>query len=82
MEFRLEEYSFEEFIEIARNILKLRFNFNDIVSEKIVDSVWTKMKSKDIRDVINVAKLAGSCRDIDWLMEVQMKYGKYENHGK
>ena len=82
MEFHLEEYSFEEFIEIARNILKVRYNLNDSVSEKIVDSVWTKMKSRDIRDVINLAKLAGSCRDIDWLIEVQMKYGKYENHSK
>jgi replication-associated recombination protein RarA len=75
MEFHLEEYKFEEFQEIARAILKTRYNFNDIVSVKIIDSVWNKMKSRDMRDVVNLAKLASSCDDIDWLANVRMKYG-------
>ena len=80
MGFHLEEYSFEEFVEIARQLLKERYKLDDIVSEKIAYSVWIKMGSKDIRDVLNMAKLADSSRDIEWLIKVQMKYGKHRNH--
>ena len=34
------------------------------------------MKSKDVRDAIRIAKLTKSSTDVDWLIEVQMKYGK------
>jgi hypothetical protein len=34
------------------------------------------MKSKDIRDVIQIAKLTKSLSDVDWLIDIQMKYGK------
>src|SRR6266498_1756391 len=74
MEFHLEEYSFEEFNEIARRLLKERYELDDAVSEKIADTVWNKMKSKDIRDVINMAKIMGSSSDIDWITGVQLKY--------
>jgi hypothetical protein len=46
------------------------------IAEKIGYSVWNKMKSKDIRDVIQIAKLTKSLSDVDWLVDVQMKYGK------
>lgn len=82
MEFHLEEYKFNEFVEIARHLLKERYKLDGIVSEKIANSVWNKMKSKDIRDVINMAKLTGSFNDVDWLTEVQMKYGKRSIDGK
>ena len=78
IEFHLEEYQFNEFVEIARQLLKKRYNIDGRMSEKIADSVWNKMKSKDIRDVINMAKLIDSSNDIDWLTEVQMKYGKHD----
>jgi MoxR-like ATPase len=58
MEFHLEEYKFEEFQEIARIILKIRYHYDDILSVKIIDSVWNKMRSRDMRDVVNLAKLA------------------------
>jgi Holliday junction resolvasome RuvABC ATP-dependent DNA helicase subunit len=74
MEFHLEEYKFQEFQQIARIILKARYNFDEIVSVKIIDSVWNKMKSRDMRDVVNLAKLTSSYDDIDWLANVRMKY--------
>lgn len=76
MELHLEEYTFEEFQEIARNILKARYKLDDNVSVKIIDSVWNKMRSRDMRDVVNLAKLIPNCTEIDWLVKVQMKYGK------
>lgn len=80
MEFHLEEYKFEEFQEIARAILKTRYNFDDIVSVKIIDSVWNRMKTRDMRDVVNLAKLTSSYDDIDWLANVRMKYGICTNN--
>lgn len=75
MEFHLEEYKFEEFQKIACHILKARYDFDDTVSVKIINTVWNKMKSRDMREVVNLAKLTSSYDDIDWLANVRMKYG-------
>jgi Holliday junction DNA helicase RuvB len=76
MELHLEEYTFEEFMEITRRLIVKRYHLNIPIAEKIGYSVWNKMKSKDIRDVIQVAKLTKSLSDVDWLVDVQIKYGK------
>jgi len=76
MEFHLEEYTYEEFKEIVRRLLKKRYSLDMNLSEKIAYEVWNRMGSKDIRDAINIAKLTKSAVDIDWLVDVQMKYGK------
>ena len=46
------------------------------LSEKIGYAVWNQMRSKDVRDAIKIAKLTNSSTDVDWLVDVQMKYGK------
>jgi Holliday junction resolvasome RuvABC ATP-dependent DNA helicase subunit len=76
MELHLDEYPFEEFIEIVRRLLKKRYRLDANISEKIAYEVWNKMNSKDIRDAINIAKLTKSSADVNWLVDVQMKYGK------
>jgi Holliday junction resolvasome RuvABC ATP-dependent DNA helicase subunit len=76
MELHLEEYTYEEFIEIIRRLLKRRYHLDTDVSEEIGYAVWNRMQSKDVRDAINIAKLTRSSNDIDWLVEVQMKYGR------
>jgi Holliday junction DNA helicase RuvB len=76
MELYLEEYAYEEFTEIARRLFKKRYRLDVNLSEKIAYTVWKRMKSKDIRDAINIAKLTKSATDVDWLVDVQMKYGK------
>ena len=75
MELNLDEYTFEEFIEIVRRLLMKRYRIDVTVSEKIGYAVWNKMKSKDIRAVINIAKLTRSSAEVDWLIDIQMKYG-------
>jgi replication-associated recombination protein RarA len=80
MELHLEEYRYEEFIEIVRRLLKKRYHLGVILSEKIGYAVWNQMKSKDVRDAIKIAKLTKSSTDVDWLVEVQMKYGKKRTH--
>jgi MoxR-like ATPase len=80
MELHLEEYTYEEFIEIVRRLLKKRFHLDPNLSEKIAYAVWNRMKSKDIRDAINIAKLIRSSTDVDWLVDVQVKYGKKKSY--
>jgi Holliday junction DNA helicase RuvB len=76
MELHLEEYTYEEFTEIVRRLFKKKYHMSEELSEKIAYAVWNTMRSKDIRDAINIAKLTRSTTDVDWLVDVQMKYGK------
>jgi replication-associated recombination protein RarA len=76
MELHLEEYTYEEFTEIVRRLFKKKYHMSEKLSEKIAYAVWNTMRSKDIRDAINIAKLTKSTTDVDWLVDVQMKYGK------
>jgi holliday junction DNA helicase RuvB len=76
MELLLEEYTYEEFIEIGRRLLKKRYHLDVNVSEKIGYAVWNQINSKDIRDAIKMAKLTKSSTEVDWLVEAQMKYAK------
>jgi len=80
MELHLEEYTYEEFVEIVRRLLKKRYRLDVHLSEKIGYAVWNQMKSKDVRDAIKIAKLTRSSSDIDWLVDVQMKYGKKKSN--
>ena len=80
MELHLEEYTYEEFIEIVRRLLKKRYHLDVHLAEKIGHAVWNRMKSKDVRDALNIAKLTKSATDIDWLVDVQMKYGSKKSY--
>lgn len=71
----LDEYTYEEFVEICRRLLKKKYHLDTNLSEKIAYAVWNRMKSQDIRDVIRTAKLIKSPDDVDWLIDVQIKYG-------
>jgi Holliday junction DNA helicase RuvB len=76
MELHLDEYTFEEFMEITRRLVMKKHHLERVIAEKIGYLVWNKMQSKDVRDVLRVAKLAKSLSDVDWLVDVQMKYGR------
>jgi Holliday junction DNA helicase RuvB len=76
MELHLDEYTFEEFMEITRRLVKKKYRLEREIAEKIGYSVWNKMQSKDVRDVLRIAKLAKSLSDVDWLVDVLMKYGR------
>jgi replication-associated recombination protein RarA len=80
MELHLEEYRYEEFVEICRRLLNKRHQLDMDISDRIAYLVWNRMKSKDIRDVLKIAKLTNSMSDVDWLVDVQIKYGKYKDY--
>jgi Holliday junction DNA helicase RuvB len=76
MELHLKEYSYEEFIEIVCRLLEKKLHMNTNLASIIGDAVWNRMRSKDVRDAIMIAKLAKSPSDIEWLVELQMKYSQ------
>jgi replication-associated recombination protein RarA len=76
MEFYLPEYTFEQFCEIARRLLNKRFGHHNQVADKIAAAVWNEMKSKDVRDVLAIAKLVHTTEDVSWLIQTFRKYGK------
>ena len=78
MELHLEEYNCEEFVKISQRLLKNRYRLNTEIAERIAYLVWDRIKSKDIRDVLKIARLTNSLSDVDWLVDVQVKYGKFK----
>ena len=76
MELHLKEYAYEEFMDIVRKLLKKRYSMDENISQKIAYAVWNVMNSKDVREAIKIAKLTKSSSDVDWLVNVKMKYSK------
>ncbi|MDW0329128.1 MAG: AAA family ATPase [Nitrososphaeraceae archaeon] len=76
MELHLKEYAYEEFMNIVRKVLKKRYRMDEDISEKIAYAVWNVLNSKDVRDAIRIAKLSKTCSDVDWLVNIKIKYSK------
>ena len=76
MELHLKEYAYEEFMDIVRKLLRKRYHMDENISEKIAYAVWNVMNSKDLRDAIQIAKLTKTSSDVDWLVNVKMKYSQ------
>ena len=76
MELHLKEYTYEEFMDIVRKLLKKRYSMDENISQKIAYAVWNVMNSKDVREAIKIAKLTKSSDDVDWLVNVKIKYSK------
>jgi hypothetical protein len=45
------------------------------VAEEIAAAVWNELSSKDIRNVLSIAKLVHSIEDVSWLVRTFRKYG-------
>jgi MoxR-like ATPase len=75
LEFHLKAYSYEEFLDISKELLSERCNHGSELSELIAHSVWNIMKSKDIRDVLAIGKLASSVEDVHFIVQTMRKYG-------
>lgn len=74
LKFYLKDYSLEEFNMIAINIVTERFNRTKEFAQKLAQTVWYQMNSKDIRDVIKVARLARNESDIEMIIEAIQEY--------
>lgn len=80
MEFHLAQYTFEQFSEIARRLLSKRYGHSKQVADEIAAAVWNELGSKDIRNVLSIAKLVHSIEDVSWVVKTSKKYGNI--HGR
>lgn len=74
LEFSLPPYSYDEFCEIAVHLTSLRDGQNKETATMIADTIWNRLGSKDIRDVIQVSKLTKSIDDVEFLANTFQKY--------
>ncbi|MGE0243250.1 MAG: sigma 54-interacting transcriptional regulator, partial [Nitrososphaeraceae archaeon] len=73
--FHLKPYNRSKFTEVSNGLLVK----NDIPMEmanEISRVVWTKLKSKDIRDCIKISRLARTIEDIEWIGKTLNQYKK------
>jgi Holliday junction DNA helicase RuvB len=64
MEFHLPAYTFDQFCEIATRLLSKKLEHSEQVANQIATAVWNEMNSKDIRNVLAIAKLVHSVDDV------------------
>ena len=75
--FRLPEYNYEEFLQIGIKLLSHEYKLPQQTAEYVIDAVWNKMNSRDVRDLLKIAKIVrkyDSPQDIEQLIDVQLKY--------
>jgi replication-associated recombination protein RarA len=68
-----KQYSFGSFQEVCTHILG-REGVTPDVAVAIAESVWTKLKSKDIRDCIKIGRLAKTKEDVEWIAQTLRAY--------
>ncbi len=68
-----KQYSFGSFQEVCTHILG-REGVSTDVAAAIADAVWTKLKSKDIRDCIKIGRLAKTKEDVEWIAQTLRAY--------
>src|SRR3712207_1137729 len=68
-----KQYSFGSFQEVCTHILGREGVTSDIAAA-IAEAVWTKLKSKDIRDCIKIGRLAKSKEDVEWIAQTLRAY--------
>lgn len=63
-----KQYSLGSFHEVCAHILG-REGVSPDVATAIAEAVWTKLKSKDIRDCIKIGRLAKTKEDVEWIVQ-------------
>src|SRR5438093_7048892 len=63
------DYTFDEFTDIAINRLS-KENIEERNARVIAEKIWYELGSRDIRDVIKVARLASSIEEITFVVRI------------
>jgi Holliday junction DNA helicase RuvB len=72
------KYTFQEFTNIA--IMRLgKEDINEATARIIAKSVWYKLSSRDIRDVVKVGRLTKSIHDINFVVNILGKLSTVAN---
>ncbi|TLX85248.1 MAG: hypothetical protein E6L04_05660 [Thaumarchaeota archaeon] len=65
----IPEYTFKEFTEIVLARLP-KESVDERLARLIAQKVWNELGSRDIRDVIKVARLAGSSEEVHFIVKM------------
>jgi hypothetical protein len=76
LELELPEYTWENFVQISQNLLGNRYRIDETTSTRIAQVVWSQLKTRDIRDVLTIAKLTNNSEDVDFIAATLQKYQK------
>jgi Holliday junction DNA helicase RuvB len=74
IELHLPEYDFNEFQEIVVKLTHTRHKLSREVGKKIAYVVWYEMKTKDVRDALQLSTLVTSIEDVTKTARTIMKY--------
>jgi len=70
---QLEEYTYDQFLQIANHLLAKIYGMNEVISATIADAIWNS-GSKDVRDLLKVGKLAKTPEDVEWVVRTLQRY--------
>jgi Holliday junction DNA helicase RuvB len=73
MVLHFKQYKYETFQEVAVHLL-CREGIPREIAVATAETVWSKMKSKDIRDCIKIGHLAKTKDDVNWIAETLKIY--------
>ena len=73
MVLRFKQYKYEAFQEVAIHLLS-REGISREIAIATAETVWSKMKSKDIRDCVKIGHLAKTKDDVNWIAETLKNY--------
>ena len=70
---RFKQYKYEAFQQVAVHLL-CREGISREIAIATAEIVWSKMKSKDIRDCVKIGHLAKTKDDVSWIAETLKNY--------
>ena len=73
MVLRFKQYKYEAFQQVAVHLL-CREGISREIAIATAEIVWSKMKSKDIRDCVKIGHLAKTKDDVSWIAETLKNY--------
>ena len=75
LKLKLPEYSWKEFLTVSNNLIKSRNkHLDEKISKRIAEIVWSDIKTEDIRDSLQIAKLTYSIEDVEDIAHTLIKY--------
>jgi replication-associated recombination protein RarA len=79
LELELPEYTWDNFLQVTQKLLQNRHGLDETTSAKIAQVVWSQLKTRDIRDVLAIAKLTKSSEDVEFVATTLQKYRRRNN---
>jgi Holliday junction DNA helicase RuvB len=69
-------YRYGNFKEVTIHLLCHGEGIVEDIAAEVADVVWTKLKSRDIRDCVKIANLAKTKEDVKWVVETMRNYSR------